>query len=148
MCRSSPEGSFPELSLGSVEGAPLPAGYMFPSGSWGVVVGTKGTDCDVSVSFVVTGGVCLLGMGGLSVWGLLCPLDCAYEAPGPCDFCFGFVTVWDFPFFLEREGGDTESLRLFTTTIWAVNTIGVTKDGSFENFVELRTVGKEPNLKS
>ena len=82
------------MLVGKVEGSPLPAGCMFPSGSLGVVVWTKGTDCDLSVTFVVPGGggawsrVTFLGLG------LLFGLEaCVPEAPGPCAFGLVFGTV-------------------------------------------------------
>ncbi|PWA36843.1 hypothetical protein CTI12_AA596000 [Artemisia annua] len=68
---------------------------------------------------------------------------CVPKALGPCAFGLVFGTVLDFPIFLEGRGGDTESLWLFTATIWAVNSILETEDGSFEKFEGLRTAGKK-----
>ena len=77
-----------------MEGAPLPVGCMFPSGSLGVVVWTKDTDCDLSVAFVVPRG------GGVWSWvtfldlGHLFGLEaCVPEASGPCAFGLVFGTV-------------------------------------------------------
>ena len=114
----------------------------------GVVGGTKGTDDDVSVAFVVTGGVDAWPLGGFLDKGLFGLLACGPEVLGPCAFGLVDGTVLDFPDPLEGRGGSTESLRLFIATIWAVNAMGVTEDGSFEKFEELRTAGKRPKAQS
>ena len=87
-------------------------------------------------------------MGVLPVWGCFRLLGCAPEVSGPCVFGLVFDTVLDFPEPLEGLGGDTESLRLFMATIWAVNSMFGTEDGSFAKFEGLRTAGKKPKEKS
>ncbi|PWA97039.1 cytochrome P450 protein [Artemisia annua] len=65
-------------------------------------------------------------------------VGCAPEVLGPCAFGLVFDTVLDFPEPLAGRGGETESLRLFTTTIRSVNSMLETEDGSFKKFCELR----------